>query len=140
MKNKSCKHGKQKGHCRKCNPKKFCAHEVHRSHCRVCSPRGWASGILSVARGAAHRRNYAAPQITPEDLVRLMSKSDECVMCGSGLVWTKPRPHLHHDHKTGEVKGFSHPNCNFAEGMLSKMSDVERKTFIREVFPEVLAQ
>jgi len=68
-----------------------------------------------------------------------MLKSDECVMCGTELIWTdKRRPHLHHDHETGEVKGFSHPLCNQAEGMLSKMTIIERKTFIREVFPEIL--
>lgn len=141
MKNKPCKHNRQLGHCRACRPEKFCRHKVHRSHCRICHSRGWASGILSVANGAAKLRGYAKPNISAEDLIILMRASKFCVGCGGNLNWTsKPKkrtPHLHHNHETGVVSGFCHQFCNQAEGMLSKLTPEQRKQFVKTFFPEV---
>ncbi len=138
MKNLPCEHEKQKGHCRECHPQKFFHHGVHRSHCRICNPRGWASGILSVANGAARRRGYARPDISPDDLIVVMRASKTCAGCGGKLNWNKkPTPHLHHSHKDGGVSGFCHQLCNQAEGMLGKLTIEQRRKFIWEFFPEV---
>ena len=135
MKNKLCRHNRQKGHCRACRPKKYCEHKVHASHCRICKPTGWAGGILSVARGAARRRGYVAPHITSSELVALMSNKENCVLCGGLLDWAKkPAPHLHHSHETGQVYGFTHQHCNQAAGMLAKMKPENLERFIRTVF------
>lgn len=139
MKNVLCKHKRQKGHCRACQPKKFCQHLIHQSHCRVCRPRGWASGILSVAKGAASRRGYTPPRINSENLVLLMKVSKFCAGCGGKLEWNnKPTPHLHHSHKTGRVSGFCHQLCNQSEGMLSKLSIEEQYNFVKNFFPHLL--
>jgi Recombination endonuclease VII len=136
LKNVLCEHEKQKGHCRNCGAHHYCKHSKHRSHCRRCNPLGWAKGCLSVFKGTAKRRRYTPPNITPEKFVYLMQTTKLCAGCGGKLNWETNRPHLHHNHKTGEVLGFCHQMCNQAEGMLSKLTQEERKIFFKTFFFE----
>jgi hypothetical protein len=103
----------------------------------VCDPLGAAKRRLAVCKGDARRGGYVPPRITAEELLKLKNESLICVGCEDPLDWDN-YPHLHHDHRTGEVLGFCHPMCNQAEGMLGKMTSEGRKAFIKNFFPEVI--
>lgn len=108
--------------------------------CRICNSHSWASHVLCTSRSDAKRRGSAAADILPGDLVVIMKASKFCIGCGGKLNWKEGKtPSLHHNHKTGEVYGFCHSNCNVAEGLLSKLTVEQRKHFIKEFFPEVFS-
>jgi hypothetical protein len=136
-----CKHGKHKGHCRKCNTNNYCEHSKHRTHCMICSPLSAAVARLCVSRADAKRGGFVPPNISASKLVSLVQASKRCFGCNGLLDWnnkeSRRRPHLHHDHITGEVHGFCHPTCNQAEGMLNKLTAKERYNFIIAFFPEI---
>lgn len=136
-----CKHNKHKGHCRKCNVKNYCKHSKHRTHCILCSPLSAAVARLCVSKADARRCGFAPPNISPEGLVSLVRSSKRCFGCDGLLDWdnkeSRRRPHLHHNHLTGEVHGFCHPICNQAEGMLTRLTHQERINFLTVFFPEV---
>jgi hypothetical protein len=78
-------------------------------HCRV-------SRIISVSQIAARERGYAPiPQDTSHSAIRKLMAEPNCERCREPLMWDFAQgktPHLHHDHETGEVFGFTHPICN----------------------------
>ncbi|SRR5258708_39080747 len=81
----------------------------HGYSCRV-------SGILggSVRRARVFGYMPVDPK-TPHATVRLMMQKKDCVLCHRPLEWELGRgrtPHLHHDHSTGRIIGFSHSRCN----------------------------
>jgi hypothetical protein len=44
-----------------------------------------------------------------------MMEASVCERCKKPLLWdtnAKKLPHLHHNHETGEIYGFTHPRCN----------------------------
>jgi len=48
-------------------------------------------------------------------LIRKMMAKSLCWRCKKPLLWIMGKnttPHLHHNHITGEVYGFTHPHCN----------------------------
>lgn len=52
---------------------------------------------------------------TPHAVIRTMMDKPDCVLCNQPLKWEFGRgktPHLHHNHATGEIYGFSHARCN----------------------------
>lgn len=52
---------------------------------------------------------------TPHTFIRTLMKKSNCVICDKLLRWeigTGKTPHLHHDHITGGIIGFSHGVCN----------------------------
>ncbi len=55
-------------------------------------------------------------QDTPHTVIRKLMEEPNCECCGETLSWKVlargKTPHLHHDHKTGEIYGFAHPKCN----------------------------
>lgn len=153
---KMCDHGKRQESCKECGGKQICKHERQRStciecgggsvckcerqksSCRKCDPLNWAKRCIWASKGNARKRSYQPPDITPEDFLILANKTKFCVACGSELNWDKKfNSHLHHSHTTGQVFGFCHQLCNQAEGMLSKMTSVERFNFVKFFFPEV---
>jgi hypothetical protein len=105
-------------------PKK-CVHGRQKNYCKICSPRGWAVHVIASARYRARKRNYAAPDITPEKLVGLSAES--CFFC-RGIM--NEDADLHHDHLTGEVYGFAHRGCNIAHGWLMRLSTKDRRSFL----------
>jgi len=88
---------------------KFAIWHKHRFACRVAH-------ILHASRIGAKRGNYAPiDPTTPHSVVRAMMEDPNCERCGQPLPWQLGRgttPHLHHDHTTGEIFGFTHPVCN----------------------------
>jgi hypothetical protein len=79
--------------------------------------RSWICRIFSILRSAeyeAKKRGYKPISSTHAEIRELM-KSNKCWLCGNKLIWNFGRgqtPHLHHDHETGEILGFTHPRCN----------------------------
>lgn len=124
--------------------KKYSAGGSHR--CRKCcnsyarfrinrNPLAWAKRRLAVATDGARKFGYHPPTITPETLVQLIEESKTCYFCSQPLDWESNeksrRPHLHHDHVTGNVLGFSHPHCNVIEGWISRMSVAARTSLLK---------
>jgi len=98
----------------------------------------WARRKLAEGRQKARRGNYSPAIITAENLVKLREQTSVCCFTGRKISFKrKPVPHLEHDHKTGIVRGFAHPNANLAEGFLKKFSTAEIVQFIRKAFPAV---
>jgi hypothetical protein len=86
----------------------------------VAGQRGWkcrVTYILASSLGGSRRGSYTPINpLTPHLAIREMMKQKNCILCGAPLNW-KPlekerMPHLHHDHVTGEIFGFTHPHCN----------------------------
>jgi len=92
---------------------------------------GWAIILLRSLKYHSQMGGYAAPKISIAGLVRLRKYSRRCALTGRPLDWSQsPLPHLHHDHKTGEVIGFVCRLANVIDGMLAKLTPQERKTFL----------
>jgi hypothetical protein len=90
---------------------KFARWNSHTWTCRV-------KGILqaSVNAAAASRDGYVSinPK-TPHSVIRELMKADSCWRCKRPLKWSLgmgKTPHLHHNHWTGELYGFTHSRCN----------------------------
>lgn len=86
---------------------------------------GWAKDVISTSKRKARKHKHQSASITPEQLVSLRVSSTHCCDgCGKKLDWfavgTTRKPHLHHDHKTGKVHGFSAPWCNRSEGFIRR--------------------
>jgi len=81
--------------------------------CWVC--RVWA--ILNTSRFDAREGGYIAIDAdTPHHLIRRLMDEPLCERCEQPLEWVIARgttPHLHHNHDTGEIHGFTHNRCNF---------------------------
>ena len=79
-------------------------------HCRV-------SNILRASRASARMGGYRPIDASvPHWPIRLLMEEPNCWRCGQPLDWSDLRigytPHLHHNHLTGDVYGFTHPWCN----------------------------
>lgn len=74
------------------------------------------SRILQGSVNDARRRNYTpVDRSTPHAIIRKLMEKPECERCGEPLVWEispGKTPHLHHNHFTGEMYGFTHAHCN----------------------------
>lgn len=60
--------------------------------------------------------------LTEDDIYALMQKQDEkCAICGESLSWEattkKNKPHIDHNHDTGQVRGLLCLTCNTGLGM-----------------------
>jgi len=83
-----------------------------------CS-KAWACRVSRVLRGganAARKLGYQPidPNIPHSDIRRLMDDPN-CERCGAPLIWEFGQgktPHLHHNHESGKIYGFTHPHCN----------------------------
>lgn len=87
-----------------------CAYPKLGFMCRITS-------ILINSAKTARRGGYKPiPQNTSHQSIRMMMTNPNCVQCGLPLSWSHlaiaSTPHLHHNHKTGEIYGFTHPRCN----------------------------
>jgi recombination endonuclease VII len=112
-------------------------------YCRVCScgsaraygrgvgPTGllgWAKNIIAQINKTAKLGAYIGAKITPEELVHLREESTYCCDgCGEKLNWCTDgsfrNPSLHHNHKTGEVRGFTTAMCNRVEGDFDRIGN-----------------
>jgi hypothetical protein len=72
--------------------------------------------ILGQSVYTAKRGNYKPmDQNTPHSVIRELMNNNICVLRGEKLTWifeNGKTPHLHHDHETGKIIGFTHPVCN----------------------------
>lgn len=76
-----------------------------------------AASIIYGSQASARRDgNKPIPLDTPHSVIRKLMNEPNCERCGEPLVWNfapgKKAPHLHHNHDTGEIYGFTHPVCN----------------------------
>ncbi len=75
-------------------------------------------GILSSAQINARRSGYMPiPIATLHVVIRQLMAVATCWLCKEPLIWPTVyalghTPHLHHNHETGEIYGFTHPKCN----------------------------
>jgi hypothetical protein len=83
----------------------------HKGHaCRVAC-------ILSQSRIYAARDGYTPiARDTPHSVIRKLMEEPNCWRCNQPLNWDElgngKTPHLHHNHVTGEIYGFTCPTCN----------------------------
>src|SRR6266851_7348193 len=72
--------------------------------------------ILLNSRRDAVKWAYVPIDInTSHSVIRKLMEIKICWRCKQPLEWvfgSGKTPHLHHDHKTGEIYGFTHPRCN----------------------------
>jgi hypothetical protein len=77
--------------------------------CRVAS-------IINGSRASAAKYGFTSIALdTPHIVIRKMMDDPICERCGEPLTWEigfGKTPHLHHNHETGEIYGFTHPVCN----------------------------
>jgi hypothetical protein len=130
-----CEHKKQKATCMECKGSQTCEHKAVRKLCMVCSPLTWARELIRANRKHARKNGYAGMAASPEDVVKLLQNATNCVLCDEPLDWTET-PHLHHSHKTGEIKGFAHGFCNLTEGRLMKLALKSRLHFLGHLMNE----
>ena len=88
----------------------FACRSVRGFMCRV-------SSILLNSQKSAYRKGYTAMALsTPHNIIRQMMSAPECVRCQQPISWSllskSTTPHLHHNHETGEIYGFTHARCN----------------------------
>jgi len=121
-------------------------------YCRACQVaqvrgagssglRGWAKHILLTLRRVAKIHGYTEAKIAIDELVSLRLGSLYCSDgCGQKLKWcidgSFRNPHLHHDHKTGQVYGFITMNCNTTEGSFSKIEN--KRKWLEYHFPDIV--
>lgn len=111
-----CRHDRKRTSCRECGAGRFCEHNQERFTCWHCNPLGWARQTLTNQREQAKRGRYIPAAITAPEIVELRRNAVSCPLCLQPLEWDKKdasAPHLHHDHRTGKVYGYTHGNCNF---------------------------
>ncbi|MFZ0885778.1 MAG: hypothetical protein WAN14_20415 [Candidatus Acidiferrales bacterium] len=73
--------------------------------------------ILFSSQDTARNGKYKPiPKSTPHSVIRKMMDNPNCVRCHRPLSWDVlglgKTPHLHHNHNTGEIYGFTHVECN----------------------------
>jgi hypothetical protein len=81
-------------------------------HAWVCRVSRILHGSKKKNKGADYTAIDAS---TPHTMIRAMMENELCVLCNEPLSWDVGRgttPHLHHDHDSGAIVGFSHPKCN----------------------------
>lgn len=64
---------------------------------------------------AKRRGHQPIPANTSHAEIRRLMNEPNCERCGKPLVWEfgiGKTPHLHHNHETGEIYGFTHARCN----------------------------
>jgi hypothetical protein len=84
------------------------------------STRGWACRVTRILDGSVQAaRKYGHQPIDPtlsHSVIRKMMEEPNCERCQQPRSWDDlgagQTPHLHHDHKSGEIFGFTHPHCN----------------------------
>lgn len=73
--------------------------------------------IISSSQLSSKYRGYSPiPKNTSHLEIRKLMERPNCERCSQPLSWAElgrcKTPHLHHDHETGEIYGFTHPVCN----------------------------
>jgi len=75
-----------------------------------------ASILLNICRDARDGKYAAIDSDTPHSTVRKLMDEPLCERCEQPLNWGDlgfgKTPHLHHDHTTGKIHGFTHNRCN----------------------------
>lgn len=121
-KNRSNKSGYQ-DYCKKC--------------LRLARVRSYQNSSAATLAGNRKRKIKRVYGITQEeyDLLLLEAQTSGCGICGS-----KDKPHLDHNHSTGQIREFLCSNCNLALGLLKE--DPERMermiAYVRKHEREVL--
>ena len=94
-----------------------------RNKCRVAR-------ILGTSQRVAKRDGCAPINIkTPHSVIRELMEVKLCWLCKQPMDWVfgkKTTPHLHHDHKTGEIYGFTHPRCN-SEALEREIDELRKR-------------
>jgi hypothetical protein len=79
----------------------------------------WRCRVAKIVEQSVHhcrKLGYASiDKNTPHAAIRALMENENCWRCKKPLVWVfglGKTPHLHHNHQTGEIYGFTHPKCN----------------------------
>ena len=134
-----CTHNLKKRYCLFCNSGEMCLHGKTRRSCITCNPEKWAKEQIRQISKKSMERGYTPPTINPQELLN-MRGSPNCFACEQPLIWPDVytqglSPVLHHNHISGEVYGYTHPNCNIAEGFISSIvKSGHLKTFLKNMF------
>ena len=80
---------------------------------------GWTCRVDRTLRSSQRKASEAGyksmdPNI-PHSVIRAMMEKPLCWRCKQSLDWTFGNiktPHLHHNHETGEIYGYTHNRCN----------------------------
>lgn len=84
---------------------------------RVARGRGWYCRVARILTESTSKRggyNPIDPKIS-HSVIRKLMEEKTCWRCKQPLKWVfgaGKTPHLHHNHDTGEVYGFTHSRCN----------------------------
>jgi hypothetical protein len=71
--------------------------------------------LVSGCAKGKERGYIAIKNNTPHALIRELMKANMCWRCKKPMKWifkSGQTPHLHHNHDTGKIYGFTHPHCN----------------------------
>jgi hypothetical protein len=72
--------------------------------------------IMGSQKNARHRGHTPISKDVNHATIRKLMKDKNCERCGQLMSWNElgwgKTPHLHHNHETGELYGFTHPICN----------------------------
>src|SRR5271156_3516059 len=79
----------------------------------------WSCRVLSILNSSQKlARDFGYAPIDPNtshSVIRKLMEEPNCERCQQPLSWelgAGKTPHLHHDHESGEIFGFTHPRCN----------------------------
>jgi len=101
------------------------------------------SKILGVSQVAARKFGHTPIDIkTPHSVIRELMEEENCWRCSKPLSWevgAGKTPHLHHNHETGAIYGFTHPHCN-PQALEHRIDELEEqlKTRPRTLVPLTL--
>jgi hypothetical protein len=94
--------------------------EVDKFVSRRCGcERNWCCRVSEIIHGSIGlSKRYGCVSIspnTPHSVIRKLMDESNCERCNQSLKWEfgmGKTPHLHHNHETGEIYGFTHHRCN----------------------------
>lgn len=79
------------------------------TYCKPCHNKKGRESVRRLHGSGRHyhlMRRYGLSDLEVSEMAR--KQGGKCLICGSGLS----RPHVDHDHATGEVRGILCSNCN----------------------------
>jgi len=91
--------------------------ESNNKFVRLARKDGWYCRVARILSESTSKKGLYKPidKNTPHFVIRKLMEDKDCWRCRKPLKWVfgaGQTPHLHHNHITGEIYGFTHPRCN----------------------------